>query len=287
MSDEELILDYDPVMADITGASAAENVRHVIVRVAFINEFAHGDRFLAFCKRWAALCGLEEPAAAAARALEAVADELGLRSRGELFENPQETTQTANLEELIRVSNQRTDEFLEKFESVAWEPVSADAVELLKSLDLPWPWLAAQLVEMFMLSLWQFIIGRLVVINHWVEPPDLPAPPFEHRFCTRSDETVNEALTRFLSEMHAALDRLSGHVPEIPRGRMPSDLDAEFANGVGRYGRWYYRHRIRGESMNSIARDAHCDRATVRRGLREAERLLDLTPYAFRPPPGK
>ena len=287
MSDEEMILDYPPVAGDITGASEAENVRHMLVRIAFTSELALDDRFRVLCSKWAALSGLQAPTVALARALDAVADELGLGSRSELFGDPREMTQPANLEELIRVVNQRTDEFADKLEAVDREAIGADSVEFVKSLELPWPWLAAQLIRMFLLGLLGFIRGRPAVINYWVEPADPPAPPFEHRFCTRSDETVGQTLIRFVSESQDAFGRLAEPVREIPRGRVPSDLDAELANGIGRYGRWYYRHRIRGESINSIARDALCDRSTVRYGLREAERLLDLTPYAFRSPLGK
>jgi hypothetical protein len=79
----------------------------------------------------------------------------------------------------------------------------------------------------------------------------------------------------------AALDRVQAELQQIaaneslPKGKSPDDETTK------RQVEWFYRHRLCGESINKIARTDLYDRATVRHGVREAERILNLAAYRW------
>ncbi len=303
MSEADTTLDYVPVRDALAGSSEGENIRHMLVRVAFTNEFRLDERVEALCHEWGVRYGLESPALALAHTLESLAEATGVENRGVLLEkisqlessedgnhvlvdpNDRATVEFANSlssnQALIDRVDTLADDLLEKFAGVDDRAVASEAVQMVKSLLLPWPWLAVEIIEAFVFGLWGFAKGQIIVIDQWVEHPDLPTPHLSFRFRTRSSETISEALVRFVRDAQQFIVRLMEPAVEFPRGRIPTDFRDEIENGVGRYGRWFYRHRIRGDSINAIARDAVCDRATVRYGLREAERLLSLAAYTF------
>lgn len=282
MSAHELSLGADdPLLSGLAGKSEADNVRHVVVRVAFLNEFRQDERVEAVYHEWRVRFGLQPIALELACTLDKLAQAEGLRHRGELFDDSQALSDAEGCDELDDRANQLFDALIGRLGGIDWEDVGSDAIEFVKSLGLPWPWLAGELLWMFFLEFYGFVTGREFVEEVSVDPVAQVAPPTELQYSSRPDETAREALARLLEEVHEVIKRLAEPIAELPRGRVPANLDAEYEDGVGRYGRWFYRQRIRGESINAIARDAHFDRATVRYGLREAERLLGLTRYTF------
>lgn len=303
MSDRETALPFLPVSGTLVGETKADNVRHMLVRIAFGNTFRRDERVEAICHEWGVRYRVEPVAVELAQTLEALAKATDTANRGLLLEKMSEldvaddgrtvtvehgdqegvrfVTGLSENQHLIDRVNELADQLGRCFQAIDSRVLIAEACEFVKSLGLPWPWLAIEVIESFGYGLSGFTQGQVYKVNHWVEPPDPEVPKLTFRFATRAEETAAEAANRLLVGVGRFLDRLSDGVPEVPRGHIPSDYDAELRDGIGRYGRWFYRNRLRGESINAIARGANCDRATVRRGIREAERLLNLTAYSL------
>ena len=97
-------------------------------------------------------------------------------------------------------------------------------------------------------------------------------------FQTREGESVEEALDRLSQEFHGAVKTIVE--PVIPRGRVPDrTIDA-----LERDARWFYRRKVKGESVRSIAMNDFGStdrRKDVYDGIKRAEKLLGLTRYTF------
>jgi hypothetical protein len=173
-----------------------------------------------------------------------------------------------------------------------WERIAADMVALVvNDLGLRWIWLGIDLYRAFVTH----VIGRLRNITQpivgMVPRGDVPAPRLTCTFSTHPGEMVHAAQQRLRKEIEAVMAHLESARP--PQGRVPANLEREAQQGVGKYARWLYRHRLCGESIRSLAQRYHteqrhprpfwqCDcRRGVRYGIKEAERLLGLADVAI------
>src|SRR5688572_22284470 len=96
-----------------------------------------------------------------------------------------------------------------------------------------------------------------------LNPPSLPAPRVALRISPHRGESLDSFQARLDEEvgrLRSRLDRTRSR-PTLQKGRAP---DRE---KTARQVDWFYRHRLCGESINSISRDALLDRATVRYGV--------------------
>jgi hypothetical protein len=163
-------------------------------------------------------------------------------------------------------------------------------------LDLHWPWLALELHLKLLMDTYQYIIGIDAPMGYRLDPDDPPAAPLSWTFETRPGETLSAAQRRFTEEANAAfvqLHALPDDAAHAPLGRIRRDLEGT----VRRNTRWFYQHRICREPQRQIARTYHAERVgesghnptfehcscrtNVREGIKEAERVLGLTPFFF------
>jgi hypothetical protein len=168
--------------------------------------------------------------------------------------------------------------------------IAPDVVTFVRDeLGLPWPWVAIELCQVLVLEAMGIICGGPWHMTWHVELEDPAAPDLRFTFEVQPGETISTAHRRFIDEANTFSTRLEEAAPAVEVGRVPSDLSHEARDGVGEYARWFYRHRVCGESIRSIAREYHtarshrrafdaCDcRKAVRYGLGQAERLLSLS----------
>ena len=113
-------------------------------------------------------------------------------------------------------------------------------------------------------------------------------PNMRHIFAVKPEESRLETFERLHREFAAvAKSVLAG---AETRGRLPRRK----LGSVERNAHWFYRNRVLGESVSSLAKKyherhctqafgaAHDDRQLVRTGIREAERLFSLSSYAWK-----
>ncbi|MFQ6029157.1 MAG: hypothetical protein ACE5Q6_16885 [Dehalococcoidia bacterium] len=274
----------------LAGRTEADNFRHAIVRNAFFWAFWDDEKVQALVSHWAKNTGLEACALRLASAADRLADLMGLESRGELVnwdDLPDQVTieedQVQEAEEIVAEANAAFEAFTHKLSNLDHAAdVWPEAVDFVMDLGLPYPWLAVELIECSLHAITAAALGLTFRLNSWYEPnspSEISAPATSMSFQTRAGESVEEALNRLLLEVHGVMHNLAEAVP--PRGRVPDrTIDA-----LEKYARWFYRNRVKGESIRSIAISDFGDadrRKDVTDGIRRAEKLLDLTQYTFK-----
>jgi hypothetical protein len=116
--------------------------------------------------------------------------------------------------------------------------------------------------------------------------------PFEYTFKTKPSELVAEAKRRLMAEAVAAcgnLQPLESDRQNLPKGKARQDREPI----TRRYAGWLYVHLVHKKEVADIARVFHTERGqnhkrvyrlcscrpNVDKGLKQAQRLLNLTPY--------
>ena len=97
-------------------------------------------------------------------------------------------------------------------------------------------------------------------------------------FQTHEGECVEQALKRLLNEAKETAKKLLEPVPRP--GRFPDRRIAV----LERNGRWFYRHKVKGDSIRAIAVSelgSSDRRKDIYDGIKRAEELLRLTLYTF------
>lgn len=84
--DSSTVEAFLPVRDALAGASHSENVRHVIARVAFMNELLRDPRVAQLFQAWGKRTHLAQAAQAVASSLDTVVAATGLDHRWQLFE---------------------------------------------------------------------------------------------------------------------------------------------------------------------------------------------------------
>lgn len=126
-----------------------------------------------------------------------------------------------------------------------------------------------------------FALGLTFHVDVWYKPKpwsEMTAPMTTVSFQTEEGESLELAVTRLYDEFESAVKRLLEPVP--PRGKVPQHTIPV----LERNARWFYRHKVKGESIRSIAIREYGSsdrRKDVYEGIKRAEKLLNLTPYTF------
>jgi hypothetical protein len=228
--------------------SHTENVRHMIVRAAFVRELCSHPQIVAAFNIW----GEETGIYAAAREYTAAADDyarmVGLGGRVDLlrgdlpeFELYAEGGELDAAAQCIQSQGARVRELQARLlDARGVTPI--DPTPVVRDLVKPgWPWLVFDLLEVFWGRVLSQSLGLAIVCNLWVEKME-DAP----------------------------------HIEED--GRLPGQTRRD---AVERYASWYYRWAVLKQSKRAIAAEAGVDPKHVRTGVKEAERLLAMAKYGW------
>jgi hypothetical protein len=136
------------------------------------------------------------------------------------------------------------------------DKLSADLVELVRRLLKPgWPWVSYELHDVFLRKLVMHGLG--VVHTRVLEAID-HVPNMRHIFAVKPEESRLETFERLHREFAAvAKSVLAG---AETRGRLPRRK----LGSVERNAHWFYRNRVLGESVSSLAKkyhERHCTQA--------------------------
>ena len=284
-------LDYFPEKGALAGSTHADNVKHVIARQALIEILIKDERVVDLWWKWGGYTGLNEAAHNLAFAIDQVAVAAGFEDPGSvsvLYETGSDDDVGAfqnslplELVEGASAADQIFNECIKQLSRHAKRRLQ-EAVEFVHgTLKLPWNWLALESIQCFQFALIGFATGQILRHDAWAEEIDPLAPEIDVEFHGVPGETVSQALDRLSESFLKGFNELRQPYKDqsIPRGRVPTDDEAEFNEGVGKYARWFYRNCLCGESIRKIGATDGYDRSTVRYGIDEAERLLGLTVY--------
>ena len=181
---------YIPVRDALIGETEADNYRHVLVRQAFFHELWGDEKVQQLVSHWAKITGLEERALSLASSSDRLARLAGLESRGELI-GRDELTFEADEEQHGKDAMAETEAaydafFLQLSEPAHHADVGEQAVNFVKNLGLPYPWLAIELIESFFNAVSGFALGLKIEIDGRYEPnspSELIAP--RRRCCSK------------------------------------------------------------------------------------------------------
>jgi hypothetical protein len=284
----------------LTGTTHADNIRSACARVELLDHLDGDPQFLARLEDWGHRIGLLHATEELARLAEDVAQYLGLEHRSDLWrereDDPVPQTDDAAAKELLHRFAQTSERWCTAIARLdeLLEPV---CVYVRDELQLNWPWLALEILHGLTREVWGHVLGVEMIQTYRLDPPPDPeVSPFEYTFRTRPGETLSAAQQRCIAEANEAVAQMHA-VPQdtgdVPTGRLHKDLEET----IRRYTRWFYRHRFRQENPYQIAKTYHPERdrkdhprpfpqcscyRNVLDGIREAERVLGLTPYFFR-----
>ena len=218
--------EFIPVRDALIGETEADNYRHVLVRQAFFNEFWGDEKVQALVSHWAKITGLEKLAQDLASSGDRLAELAGLESRGKLVGCDEFTFEDDKVQqgkEAIAEVEAAYDAFcLQLGEPDHHTDVEEQAVNFVKNLGLPYPWLAIELIESFFHAVSGFALGFIVRIDGWYEPiplSELVAPKTSMSFQTLEGESVKEALDRLSQDLDEVVGKLMQ--PVTPVGKVP------------------------------------------------------------------
>jgi hypothetical protein len=287
-------------MHSLSGTTHADNMRHIIARIELLNCFSEDPRVIARIETWGNDTGLIQAAEEFVTVLDSIAQLCGLAHRSDLFLQDQNTGGIRLPDDMSdeKLSSQLSQAIARYQEAMHCSSQSTEAAitYVRDELHLPWPWLALELHLKLLMDTYQYIIGIDALMGYRLDPDDPPAASFSWTFETRPGETVSAAQRRFTEEANTAfaqLHALADDGDRAPLGRIHKHLE----DTVRRNTRWFYRYRICGEPQRQIARTYHAERAgeaehnltfercscrtNVRDGIKEAKRVLGLTPFRF------
>ncbi len=285
-------------VADLVRADTETDlVKHAIVRGAFMNALVNDARVLAIFDLWSRHTRIGELAGAAAAALDEVATRAGLEDRARLFED-EELVLPRKLDE---VAQARLDQAREDIGTIGARAVKHEGQNLIDvltgfagaQLGLRWAFVPFELARTYWLLVEAHIMGWTTV-TMTVHADVLPDVQAFDTVLERAGEALltgkattgdpEALLERVYQNARGAFEQLRA----VPKGRAPKNEGAHLEE----YARWFYRNRVGGESINSIAKDytaahrgpdvtAH-DHPTIMNGIAEAERLLNLVEFHVR-----
>ncbi|MDA1129731.1 MAG: hypothetical protein O2913_13710 [Chloroflexi bacterium] len=276
---------FIPARDALIGETEADNYRHVLVRQEFFKEFWGDEKVQALVSHWAKITGLEKLAQNLASSGDRLAELAGFESRGELIGRDELTFEDDRAEQGKKAMAEveaAHDAFLLQLSKPAHSAdVGQQAVDFVESFDLPYPWLAIELVESFFNSVGGFALGRIVQVDGWYEPKplsELIAPKATMSFQSKEGESVEDAVNRVSGYYEEVVTKLLE--PRRPLGKIP-DRTIPL---LERDARWLYRHNVKGESIRSIANQEFPSsdrRKDIYDGIRRAKQLLELTQYTY------
>ena len=286
-----------PERDNLRGNSQGDNERHVIVRGVFLDLFFRDERTNAFIDT---LINRSPPLKERLSEIAKISDRLTAMSEPQKEEISWDYENGFNVpsdsgDEIKSLAGEATEilmgfrsEMMEYGNSGAVRQVVDEIYQFLEDIGLPHQWLALELYGLYIARVfvddfsWRFT-GSLDVEDTTYSAP---SPEFhcEFSFDARSDETIGQSIERLEIESRTqvaeAIQGLTRFVNPLPRGRMTNRTSKR----LPKYAEWFYRHKVAGESIRSIASQEFTEgerisderRKDVRRGIKKAEYLLSL-----------
>jgi len=286
-----------PERDNLKGNTQGENERHVIVRGVFLDLFFSDERTNTFIDTLTSRSPLVK---------EKLSEIAKISDRLATMPEPQEMERSWNYENGFKISSDSDgeikslageateilrgfrSELMEHFSSSEFQQTVDEIYRFVEDLGLPYQWLAWELWGLYFARVlvddfsWRFT-GSLDVEDTAYSQP---SPEFhcDISFDARAGETVGQAIERLeiesRSQIAEARQELTRFVDILPRGRVPDRT----RKSRRRDAEWFYRHKVAGESIRSIASQAFTKegrmdddrRKDVRRGITKVGDLLAL-----------
>jgi len=286
-----------PERDNLKGESQGENERHVIVRGVFLDLFFSDERTNTFIDTLISRSPLVK---------EKLSEIAKISDRLATMPEPQEMESSWDYENGFKISSDSEgeikslageateilrgfrSELMEHFSSSEFQQAVDEIYRFVEDIGLPYQWLAWELLGLYFARVlvddfsWRFT-GSLDVEDTAYSQP---SPEFhcEIIFDARAGETVGQAIERLeiesRSQIAEARQELTRFVDILPRGRVPDRT----RKSLRRDAEWFYRHKVAGESIRSIASQAFTKegrmdddrRKDVRRGITKVGDLLAL-----------
>jgi hypothetical protein len=179
-------------------------------------------------------------------------------------------------------------ESMERFSSSEFQQTVDEIYRFVEDIGLSYQWLALELLGLYFARVlvddfsWRFT-GSLDVEDTAYSQPS-PEFHWDISFDARAGETVGQAIERMeiesRSQIAEAIQELTRYVKPLLRGRRPNRTK----ENLRRYAEWFYRHKVAGESIRTIASQEFTEqdrinddrRKDVRVGIRKVGDLLAL-----------
>lgn len=284
-------------IADTLIGRPSDQHRHAIARTAFMRVLLDDARVIAVFEEWGRQTGLTEAATAVGKAGDTVAAATGMTSRAALFEPTYQAPRERETAAPFAQFAERLGRYHERIDCATKvrlvNPTPHHLVQ--RTLGLPWPWVAIELVDSFYRSVHAIATGRVIVRRLWAEPTYPRAPAQGFVFAPSADEPARNARRRF--------ERESAEYRQALLGVERSEADGRFRKGceqIVRDAQWFYRARVKhpADSIRVLAQAYHASthgdravsgrtdsRSVVQNGIKRAERLLDLVNCVYTPVP--
>ena len=286
-----------PERDNLRGNSQGDNERHVIVRGVFLDLFFRDERTNAFIDT---LINRSPPLKERLSEIAKISDRLAAMPETQDveiswdYENGFKGCSDSDDEikllfgEATEILRGFRSEIMEHFSSGAFRQGIDEIYQFVEDIGLPYQWLAWELLGLYFARVlvddfsWRFT-GSLDVEDTTYSQP---SPEFhcEISVDARAGETVGQAIERLEPESRTqiaeARQELTRFVDILPRGKMPNRTK----ESLRKYAEWFYRNKVAGESIRSIASQAFTEedrmdderRKDVRGGIKKAESLLSL-----------
>ena len=286
-----------PERDNLRGNSQGDNERHVIVRGVFLDLFYRDERTNAFIDT---LINRSPPLKERLSEIAKISDRLAAMPETqdvEIFWDYKNGFKgcSDSDDEIKLLFGEATEilrgfrsEIMEYLNSGAFRQVVDEIYQFVEDIGLPYQWLAWELLGLYFARVlvddfsWRFT-GSLDVEDTAYSQP---SPEFhcDISFDARAGETVGQVIERLELESRTqiaeARQELTRFVDILPRGKMPNRTK----ESLQKYAEWFYRNKVAGESIRSIASQAFTEgdrmdderRKDVRGGIKKAESLLSL-----------
>lgn len=251
---------------------------------------------------WGKRRGLYQATEELAAALDALASALSLPHRSHLFKINQQLTRQSHelvltplqrettesvlptLNQLVRAAKLKQAKFHRclKKENTRLNQEATQFAQ--QNIPYSWPWPPEELLDVFMRQLvGHAFFGRKITREYGIRrasPPSLPQISAKIKSLEQRNLDNKEAREELVKFIKMPVQKQ----PEPIHTRMPRNSGKE---GLKRNTKWFYQNKIKKESQISLGRKYQADlhprhisdgRPLVHRGIKEVERLLNLTP---------
>jgi hypothetical protein len=286
----------DNILNSLVATTQAEMEMHATARVALLNVLLADPTVDELYWRWMHATPFGRAVYEYIEHLSRTAEATGFASAGELLRNltnavdstitiqARDEADAARIARELQVgvaeASRLLDQIIEACKQLEPEPLVDESVGLVwDEWQLPWPWLALELVDCWMMRMYNIAFNTGSVLEIWVESNEAerPSPAIEFHFEATPDEAISATFHRFLREaIEAVMKPLERAASPLPRGRLTDEAIA------ARYVGWWYRKTVLKESVRSIADKEDGKRALVRYGIRQAERWLSVSNCVWR-----
>jgi len=286
-----------PERDNLRGNSQGDNERHVIVRGVFLDLFFRDERTNAFIDTWV---NRSPPLKERLSEIAKISDRLTAMPETQDVEISWDYENgfkgCSDSDDEIKLLFGEATEILRGFRSEIMEYLNSGAFRqgideiyrFVEDIGLPYQWLAWELLGLYFARVlvddfsWRFTGSFDVEDTAYSQPS--PEFHWEFSFDDRAGETVGQVIERLelesRTQIEEARQELTRFVDILPRGKMPNRTK----ESLQKYAEWFYKNKVAGESIRSIASQAFTEgdrmdderRKDVRGGIKKAEYLLSL-----------